>query len=782
MFSFQLPSNLEQLLKEYQATQQPQVTQNPPQAPTAPSTGLFSNPVGSIGVNPYQAPTAPVGPPRASQAPMEDIVVGGSQQNTSTPPTAPQGETVGGLFYKNGVDAFNSWINGGVQQGGIDAKEQANLAKAVQQGKLTQEQYNSILGPSDGLMTPKWSTEADGVRDFSDKQATEINKQYEQQMFTPKNPETAIQMPNSNPDDVYNWYQEMKADPTKVSDLSYRDQLSYHYLYARDPDSGVKQDGDSWRKYVNEQQSRLAQEFGLPQQVDVGDGKLDAQTFYGKKSSGNPFEEVMRSDFGGYYDLDGDMGKLGRTAATVGPALQLAAGFIPGMQPFMPLVAAGLTGATGGSLKDALKSGLTSYIGSKLPGFMAESGLGKIADIGELLQDQTILGDLARGGFNEVLKQAAQGDLGDLTVMDVMRAAGVSGLSGIGQGLIKDALRTNDYKDLLEAGGVDEDGNRIDVEDALRMEDTTSLRGLLGKNGLLSKIGIDVDYMPTDYIGGTLDKLFGGFGQATRPIVVDPEGKEYRVIEGTNNANDDYIIDSSGNKLKVMDLLDKGWESGTVNAPPVFIKPNETYDQRFIDPFAKHGNNPMTGTFEKNPYGNTGNLGDVGVPNKGTDYKLPSGTKETLDSIVDKTTPEELDLLKDTINQGQDVLAPVTPGDTELPSGGDNEIPVGGDEDIVVVGGSKPADTNLPSSGVTTPPMDIGDDEIPTGSDNEDTDLPGGGNIGGMLSGLLAGGASKADWENFWFDVQYQPPEVQQAVLQQLNYLAEAIKQRKAQQ
>lgn len=268
--------------------------------------------------------------------------------------------------------------------------------------------FNGGLGS--WLMDPNASV---GVRDFNDSAAIGMNND----ILAGQGGYTA---PVDNADRLFEWYNGM--DDKTLSGLGYRDQVMYHWL------KGREMKGDAGRKYFNDKQRDISKAFGLDQKIDVGDGKLD--NYHGwQDATDNPWEDAVNNSakIGGWYDLDGDMGKAGRISQVATPLIAAGLMFVPGLQGAGLALAqaanAGLgSGLQGGSTSDVLKSaglaGLTSYAASQVPGMLEGTPLGGIE--------------------NEFLKNAVQGSVtGGLTSAingnDILQGAltgGVTGLAG----------------------------------------------------------------------------------------------------------------------------------------------------------------------------------------------------------------------------------------------------------------------------------------------------------------------------------------------------------------
>lgn len=297
-----------------------------------------------------------------TQSPIDNIVVGGSQQNTPTPPTTPQGET-GGLFYKNGKAAFDNWFSN-VGAGGITDQEKSNLSKALEQGKINQSQYDSVFKPSgmfgSSKVAPIPGFNNLGVRDFSDKQAYMMNMQYGKEMYARPEYTGEADLPMidlSSEEGLASWAGYYNANPDLKQHLSFKEQSMLNYLQYRS--EAGEMGGDKARKLANQRDAELRKQYGLPQKLDVGDGELDNWLGTTAKSqTGNPLADALGNydKIGGYYDLDGDMGKLGRSTAAVGPLVTMALAAIPGGQALAPVWNAFAAAAQSGDLSSAFKS------------------------------------------------------------------------------------------------------------------------------------------------------------------------------------------------------------------------------------------------------------------------------------------------------------------------------------------------------------------------------------------------------------------------------------------
>jgi hypothetical protein len=331
-----------------------------------------------------------------------------------------------------------------------------------------------------------------------------------------------------------------------------------------------------------------------------------------------------------------------------------------------------------------------------------------------VLEAKNIGGSLARGVARDAVTQAIVD--GKLDIQDAIEAGLINVGVDMGVDLFKDSMDTNDGA--LEEGVDTVDGKAMDAADVERLTNTTDLYGLLGENGLLGKLGLDVGYLPTDLVGDALD----GLGIGTRPY---------------------------------QDLR---------------------YDERFFDTTTPRGDVQMQGIWETNPYAHTGST--FSMPNTGGP---PKASVPSTDSIITPTENAEVNEFEEIIIDptessipGDDV--PVLDGDPVydsewvdwkgkfevdvIPDGeDDDEVAAVDDDEVAAVEDDKlprgefnrdnlPKDWGGDENTGETP----GDDEV---SKKEEEEVPrgGGGGGGGGEPAPEGGGGSFSLSDNAPYDL-----------------------------
>lgn len=244
-------------------------------------------------------------------------------------------------------------------------------------------------------------------------------------------------------------------------------------------------------------------------------------------------------------------------------------------------IRAGAGLATGESLEEAAKAGLLSGGSQYLTGVLGETEL-----LNPILQAPNVGGAAARGATTELINQAVQGDfdLGDLAKAGLIQG----GIETIGD-VWMDARQTHDGH-LIP--GVDTiDGRVMTGEDVERLTNTSDLYGLLGEGGLLDKMGLDVGYAPTKWIGATADFL--GFG---RPVI------------GHEAAFEAYQEEVAG----IREDLDSGALTGMEAfeaqqaAKDRYNQVTSRYDEREFILNRPRGDSPLAGIYEYSNQGTSG--------------------------------------------------------------------------------------------------------------------------------------------------------------------------------
>jgi hypothetical protein len=245
-------------------------------------------------------------------------------------------------------------------------------------------------------------------------------------------------------------------------------------------------------------------------------------------------------------------------------------------------------------------------------------------DFGELFQDKSFAGAFTRGATREAVNSAVRG--GELDLQDIAEAGlGRMGFEVLGD-IFRDASQTNDENVLKHSSFDGQHFSQYTPEEQAellkRLTDTTDLYGLLGPNGALSKMGIDVAYMKTDALGDVLN--FFGFGE-----------------EYDTQAFKDTLA-------RAQSQMDQGLLSPEEAQQMLYAEAGR-YDQRFFDPFAEKGNNSdMTGIWEN--FSEAYN--DSGVASALIDWANDPGTAGQEFSFA-PTTPDEpefADVNEDTVN------------------------------------------------------------------------------------------------------------------------------------
>jgi hypothetical protein len=355
------------------------------------------------------------------------------------------------------------------------------------------------------------------------------------------------------------------------------------------------------------------------------------------------------------------------------------------------------TAIQGGDMTDVLKNaglgGLTPALGNLLPG-----------GIGNAYNADNLVGSFIRGGINDVV---AQGVLtGEVDFMDALASGGINAGVDVIKDIWGDLTQTNSAQDMVNRGE-SLNGGPISAEDALRLQDTTDLYGLLGDEGLLAQFGLDVGYLPTDWAGDVTDFLAG---YTDRQTIVSPDGTEYTFIDGGKGnqmvLNPDGTINRDIVPQDAIDRKDGWYINETTRTTPFsgILNPDDPrYDERFFDLTSERSqDSTMTGIFEENPMAASG--GTVGT-GTGEGGGAPAGDANTLPSTNE---------------------TPIT--DTLFPQGGDGmgEDILAGDQDLF--------EGTLPTGDLNGSPLppEYYEDEV----GQTEAELPAGGGGGGGGDGL----------------------------------------------
>lgn len=239
---------------------------------------------------------------------------------------------------------------------------------------------------------------------------------------------------------------------------------------------------------------------------------------------------------------------------------------------------AAITLATGGDIEDAAIAALTSGITTGGPEFLkqfgtyADTGVANAFDkIHSTFTGQNFANDFVRGAFNETVTQAIRD--GEIDPGEILKAGGIN----VGTQMFFDMFGDTDQTTpgAFEPGVTTVNGQILYEEDRPWWEEnimnTTDLRGLLGPDGALSKLGIETPFMPTDLLGEAYEFL--GFGGA--PYALTQEDID-KAAKGTDI-----------NQLKTQ---------------------SQYYDERFFDMFSPRGDGNYYGIWTQNPLTSGGGI------------------------------------------------------------------------------------------------------------------------------------------------------------------------------
>jgi hypothetical protein len=259
-------------------------------------------------------------------------------------------------------------------------------------------------------------------------------------------------------------------------------------------------------------------------------------------------------------------------------------------------------------------------------------------------------------------------------------------------------------------------------EDLERLTNTTDLYGLLGENGFLGKLELDVGYMPTDYLGDALsgiDRLTGGlFNLGGRPMEnIGPAAEKAQ--EAIDALPDEMPLAEKGEAIKAIEEN--------------FLRDTARYDERFFDLTTERSSgSPLSGIYERNPYGSNEPWFDFGgtesstapsgspVASIGETPTLPStNTTPIVDNIfgLAPTVPED-EVLKGVVPDDE-ILEPIVPEDDIL----QGVVPDPSDPTITP-DPNPPEIGTEPLPGETLPEETLREEELPAYVDPEVEELP----------------------------------------------------------
>ena len=225
------------------------------------------------------------------------------------------------------------------------------------------------------------------------------------------------------------------------------------------------------------------------------------------------------------------------------------------------------------------------------------------------------VGDFSRGAIGDAAGQfIADGSV------DVSQAL-TSGAIGLGTGAVKDMFGDSYQTNEDELLGKGEGAQTVNSRDAVSSDgrggayitsageevlNSTDFRGFLGPNGALAQAtGLDIPYMPTDYLGNAYDFLEDiGLGDLTT-FALDFAGIEH----GSTTSKETQLWDFD--------------ENGEPIYKDVNVETPNRYDERFFDIFSERGDTgEMTGIWTRNPndwhgkggFGGFNILGNMGNP------------------------------------------------------------------------------------------------------------------------------------------------------------------------
>jgi hypothetical protein len=407
---------------------------------------------------------------------------------------------------------------------------------------------------------------------------------------------------------------------------------------------------------------------------------------------------------------------------------------------------AGVVGAVGGGLVGAGAGGAAS---SATTGLINE---GKI-DVGDMLTGaatgtvsaglldpylppaysaQNIGGSFIKGSVNEGVNSLIRGDGLDLTDIALagVKKAGFDTLKDLGG----DALQTNDGN--LQIGVDTVNGVAITQADIDRLTNTSDLYGVLGDNGLLSKIGITSSYMPTGVIGDIADWI----GLGGRPVV-DPGGLiSKKAQEDLDGIGSDTSLSFEDRNEQIENVVNQ------------YYTDTARYDERYFDLTTERSSDvSLSGIYEKNPYASGAD----------TTFGIEGGSEGSLPG----TSGSGSGMLSD-YGQGDSVPAGSGGGDRVLPTGN---------------GVSSESDITLPSTQQDTLPTTntggntVQRDQLPTGTVDQPDEIPankGGGSVA-ALGTAIAGGMmmTSPEFKPFMATIKTHFPVLSKLNLQPKDYL-----------
>jgi hypothetical protein len=397
------------------------------------------------------------------------------------------------------------------------------------------------------------------------------------------------------------------------------------------------------------------------------------------------------------------------------------------------VVAGGQAALTGGDVEDILKASLTGGVtGGALNNVLPGANWDNFA------------GALARGGWNEVIATAInEGDLA--SVDNILKGAATNLGFEMAGDIFKDADMTKEdtltENDLINGEAIKDIALRTGetTEQVIeRFTNTSDMMGLLGDNGFLDQIGLDVGYLPTDWLGDGMNAI--GMG---RPVS-DPGGKfAEKAKADMEGISADTSLTYAEKQEQIKNILDQY----AVDTMP--------YDERFFDITSPRGTSTLTGIWTESPNAFTGGgVGNTGWLSGG------GGQGTTVPMKEDAFVPGQVTVGDDSTPPpvaggggiGDQVVVPPTGGGdlntlppdpaepTPLPPGGGNQVvvPPGGDPQNIPPGSNPPP--VLPTPGGQPgmpPPPEL--ERIPGGGNPDETiipELPGGGGGGGGGGGI----------------------------------------------
>jgi hypothetical protein len=153
-----------------------------------------------------------------------------------------------------------------------------------------------------------------------------------------------------------------------------------------------------------------------------------------------------------------------------------------------------------------IKSAVTSYISTNLGDWLPKGAPGELT-LANVYNSPDLLGSITRNVTNASLISLVND--GKLDAEAIFKTAGINTAMDIAEDIFKDSVQTNSAQDMVNSG-TQLNGGKMSPTDALRLEDTSDILGVLGEGGLLDKLGIKTGYLKTDWIGSAAD-FIGGF-------------------------------------------------------------------------------------------------------------------------------------------------------------------------------------------------------------------------------------------------------------------------------